>query len=545
MPASEAPAVSRPLIGFGVLGLAVFLALYGRAFPPPLAAPTVTRSDAIAAARAFLADHGAVGSFEEAIAYHGESTERLYLQRTLGAARALQSVQDGMPVGHWHFRWFQPQQREEWSVAIDRRGEVVQFRHVLEETAAGEQLSQEAALGVATPFLTARGWNLDDLERVQASSEQRPNRTDYHFTWEKSGSIVAAAEEPDAGVGTVRVSVDVQGDAVGGYRHELRVPEEFERSQENTTTVRVVFIAVAVFLLALAAFVIAMVRQRAKEVRWGPALRIGGFVAALLLLSMVNELRGLPYQYGTETPWSAWVALMVLGLFVALVGAFGLALLGAAAGESLGRQVLPKSLAGYVDALRGRLISAGMGRIGVSGCLLGAALLGYAALFNAVARMIPGVWYRSEGGYIGALEEFLPFLMPVTENLAGAVLQAVLVLFLIVFLKRFLKSTGLALAVGALLWGAVVTRMFPFYVGAVGSAVGFLILGLGFVRLGLLACIVALYVQATVTLGMSMATSGYSGGMIVSGVVVLILALLPLLPAAMARSRPQLAPSAS
>jgi hypothetical protein len=60
------------------------------------------------------------------------------------------------------------------------------------------------------------------------------------------------------------------------------------------------------------------------------------------------------------------------------------------------------------------------------------------------------------------------------------------------------------------------------------------------------ACVLEVsYVEATVPLGMSKVTSGYSGGLMVSGVVVLLLALLPLLPAAMARSHPQPAPSPS
>src|SRR5579864_2821238 len=56
----------------------------------------------------------------------------------------------------------------------------------------------------------------------EANSTARPNRTDWSFTWERSG--FRAADAP------YRLQVIVQGNSIGGYREFLKVPEAWQRS---------------------------------------------------------------------------------------------------------------------------------------------------------------------------------------------------------------------------------------------------------------------------------------------------------------------------
>jgi hypothetical protein len=97
-----------------------------------------------------------------------------------GAWRA----RDQVPIWSWRVRWFQPQEKEEWQVRVGVDGAVVGFAHLVEEAGAGAALSQDSALAVAHAFLRGQGWTLDSLERVEASTQRRDQRTDHHFTWE-------------------------------------------------------------------------------------------------------------------------------------------------------------------------------------------------------------------------------------------------------------------------------------------------------------------------------------------------------------------------
>jgi hypothetical protein len=85
-------------------------------------------------------------------------------------------------------------------VGVD--GQVVTFRHIVEEAADGADLDERAARTRAEDFLRARGWNLSQLETVSASADRKDNRTDYLFVWKVRGTdIVWRPDDAQAGTG--------------------------------------------------------------------------------------------------------------------------------------------------------------------------------------------------------------------------------------------------------------------------------------------------------------------------------------------------------
>ncbi|NIM51624.1 MAG: CPBP family intramembrane metalloprotease [Gemmatimonadales bacterium] len=534
------------LIAAGVAGLVAFLLLYRSATPQAAVTLEVTRDDALATAQTFLEEQGAsLERMKQAIQFSGNSIGLVFLQRTVGLDEASRWAREEVPIWSWVMRWFEPTEKEEWQIRVNVDGTVAGLAHLIEEAAAGADLAQEEALPIAEAFLQERGWNLDEFERVEASSEKQDNRTDHHFTWEKSGSTVTwQPDDPESGSGSVRVSVDVQGDQIGSYRHFLRVPEDFERDLGQTLSVGG-FLAIGslglTFVLILIALGLTIARYRRDDIRWRPALQLAGLVTLLFIGQGIASWPRVKFTYQTELAWGAYVGTLLVGLlFVSVL--YGIwVLFAATAGESLGREVYPKSLTGFVDAARGRLLAPVMARASLNGYALGFFILGYLTVFYVIARRYFGAWLPAEGPYSEIFNYYLPFLAPLTVSLVAATTEELTYrLFGISLVKRYLNSTFVALLVPAMIWAFAHSNyaVFPVYLRGIELTVAGLIFGYGFLRFGLLACVVAHFVIDAVLLGMPLLSSGNTVYLI-SGIIVMGFALLPAVLSVAARGRGQ------
>lgn len=518
----------------GALGLAAFVLLFERAFPQAAVPMRVTREEARKRAVAFMEKRDAgLEGFREAAAYHGSTLALVFLQRSLGLAEASRWAREEVPVWGWSFRWFRPLEKEEWQAEVGVDGRVVEYRHLLDEAAPGAHVEQDSAFALAEGLLRDGRWALAGWERVEASSERRENRTDHRFTWERRGSTIAWKEnDPGAGTGAVRITVEVLGDRVGGYRHFLKVPEEFRRELEETASIGFAIAGgtlVLTVVFALIALGLAIVRSRKDDVRWRPALTLAVTVTALFLAQQITLWPLLRFRYPTSVQWPAYVGVAVAGVLLLALAYAVLVLFATAAGESLARESYPGSLAGFLAAARGRLLTPVVARASLQGYALGFAFLGYLAVFYVVAQRYLGAWLPAEGPYSEIFNLYLPFLTPLTVSLVAAVSEEVVFrLFGISLLKRYLKSTLLALLVPAMIWAFAHSTypVFPVYLRGIELTLGGLIFGVAFLRLGLLACIAGHYVVDAVLLGMPLLQSG-SAGYVVSGVIVMGLAVVP------------------
>lgn len=532
--ARPARASSRLLALGGVVGLVAFVTLYERAIPQAAVELEVTRRQADSIGRAFAVALGAdLGAFRQGTIFDGNTEALVFLQRSLGLDSASAWARARVPVWTWNVRWFKPQAKEEWRVAVGVDGTVARFTHLVEEAAPGATLTQDSARALAEGFLRSRGWSLERFTLVEASSEKRDRRTDHHFTWELKGSTIAwRSGGPAAGSGSVRLAVDIAGDGIGRYSHFLKVPEGFSRDLEQTQSVGGVLAVGALLLtfgLVLAALGIAIARQKRGDVRWGVALALAGFTAVLGLGAGASMWPSIEFTYRTEIQWAAYVVLMlVAGLFIAAI--YGLwALFTVAAGESLGRETFPGSLAGLTDAARGRLLTPSVAAAGVRGYALGFLVLGYLTVFYLFARRFLGAWLPAEGPQSEIFNNYAPFIAPLTISLVAAITEEMTYrLFGISLVKRYLRSTALALLVPAVIWAFAHSSyaVFPIYIRGIELTIAGLIFGIAFLRLGLLTCIVGHFVVDAVLIGMPLLTSG-NAAYVVSGVVVMGIALIP------------------
>lgn len=540
------------LVAAGAVGLAVFGLFYRSAFPQAAVTLKVTRPQATQVARAFLASRGAaLQGFRDAVQFTGDGTALVFLQRTVGLDQASQWARERVPIWTWKLRWFKPGQKEEWGVEVGVDGRVVEFQHLIDEAAPGADAPQDSALALAQRFLADQGWSLAEFDRVESSSRKRDHRTDHHFTWEQRGSTLSWKGDADStrGTGAVRLEVDVLGDSVGSYRHFLKVPEAFQRDIERTMQVGVLLAVASLgltFVLGLVALGVAIARHRQGDIRWEPAFRLAGLVAFLFLLQGVLSWPVLRFSYPTELGWGTFVGILVLGLLL-VTALYGLwALFATAAGESLGRETFPQSLVGFVDSAMGRLASRPLAAASLRGYGVGFAFLGYLTLFYVLARRYLGAWMPAESPHSEIFNSSLPFLAPLAISLVAAITEETTYrLFGISLVKRYARSTALALVLPAAIWafGHSSYPVFPVYLRGIELTVGGVLFGLVFLRWGLVACIVAHFVIDAVQIGMPLLTSG-NATYIVSGLVVMGIALLPAVAAWFLGSHPQEAPAA-
>ncbi len=542
------PKLSRSdagLAALGAVGLAVVFLLYESAFPLALVDLEVTREEAITNATSFLEQQGAdLDGFRRAAIFSGDSEALIFLQRTLGNEEAGRWARQEVPVWQWDIRWFKPGQTEEWLASVGVDGQVVAFRHVVEEAAEGANLEENAARGLAEQFLSLRGWDLATLDRVSASADRKDNRTDHVFAWQvRDREIVWRPEDPEAGTGSARVLVRVLGDRVGGYGRFLRIPQEFSREFEHTQSTGA-FLAVGsivlTVLLALVAMGVAIVRYRDGKVNWRVAITYGAIVGLMFSLYTLTAWPEVQFRYQTQIGWGVFLGLMVLGLVLATVFYTVFVLFPTAAGESLARELFPESLRGFAAVARGKLFTPEFGASAMRGYGVAAALMGFFTGFYWFAQRYMGAWLPAEGPYSQIFNNVLPFLTPLTISLVAAISEETIYrLFGISLFKKLTRSTFLALLIPAAIWafGHSNYPVFPVYIRGIELTIAGMLLGLVFLHYGLVTCIVAHYVIDAVALGMPLVGSGNTSYMI-SGLVVIGLALLPGLIGLVAGRRP-------
>lgn len=522
------------LAALGIVGLATVFTLHESAFPLAGVELQVTREQAVARAAELLAEQGAdLEGYRRAALFTGDTESLVFLQRILGAEEAAAWARDRVPVWTWDIRWFRPGQAEEWLAYVGVDGEVVGFRHIVEEAAAGAQLPEDAARARAETFLRARGWDPATLEPVQASADRKDNRTDHVFTWQVRGTEVVWRDgDPEAGTGSVRLRVLVQGDTIGGWATFLKVPEEFSREFTGTQS-RGQLLAIAsivlTLLMALAAMGLAIARYRRGDVNWRLALGAGVLVGVMFVIYSITAWPAAQFRYQTEIDWGVFIGLLVLGLV--LMGVFYVVFVTfpTAAGESLARELYPASLHGFADAMRGRLLTPTFGAAALRGYALAGALLGFFTGFYWFAQRFLGAWLPAEGPYSEIFNNLAPYLTPLTISLVAAISEETIYrLFGISVFRKLTGSTALALVLPAAIWafGHSNYPVFPVYIRGIELTLAGTLFGIAFLRFGLVTCIVAHYVIDAVVLGLPLVTSGSTSYML-SGGIVIGLALVP------------------
>src|SRR6266404_5404156 len=376
-------------VALGIIGTIFAYKYFFRAFPEASVDFRVTRGEALQRAQRFVAGLGKnVSGYRSAIVFSVEDDfepggtafhAKTYLERELGLQQANQLMSSELHIWYWDVRFFRPQQEEEFSVRVSPAGNVVGYRHKIEEARPGAALDRAAAQASAQNFLVSKlgvdasQW---DFLPEEANSTKRPNRTDWSFTWEKHG--FRAKDAP------YRLTVALQGERIGGSREYLRVPEAWQRSYERlragNNNLAAVFTVPYIALLGVAVW-LAFKLTMSGQTSWRGAIILGLLVAGLFYLNELNDWPLWGKDYNTNASYAGFILAKIgIALLASLLTALTVTLVLPAA-EPLYRASQPQRLQLAKAFTRRGLRSKELFSSAVVGLSLAAAHIGYVVAF--------------------------------------------------------------------------------------------------------------------------------------------------------------------
>lgn len=329
------------------------------------------RHTATLRADAILREHGLDPNSYRKAAQMVDTTSPLtneFLRRRIPVAEINNIYSQRVPGALWRVRYFRDSQPEEFAVTLKPDGSLHGFWHTLAEATPGANLPKDEAVAIAERFLREKkhidlsGWKL-----VDANSDKRPNRTDHTLAWQQILPLdpIPLNVKDSADHAYVRMSLQLLGDEPAGYRTYIKIPEEFQRKQEEQGVGRTLFSVVQYcgtlgLLISVMVFFFKRLRvQPAVGVPWRRLFGWGliGLAGFLVYFCFGRGIPALLESYQTTMPLRLFFGTAAVGVFLlgaVLLGGitllFGLAW--SFAGRAFGEEQLPTWLGMPADYYR-------------------------------------------------------------------------------------------------------------------------------------------------------------------------------------------------
>ncbi len=307
---------------------------------------SVNRSSATLRADGVMREHGLDPNSYRKAAQLVDTTSPAtneFLHRRMSVSDINSIYSQRVPGALWRLRYFHDSQPEEFGVTLKPDGSLHGFWHTLAEATKGANLPKDEAVYIAEKFLREKkqidlsGWKL-----VEANSEKHPNRTDHTLTWQQNAPLdpETSGAKDSSDHAYARMSVQVLGDEPADYRTFIKIPEEFQRKQEEQTVARTLVTAGQVcvglgVIVGILVFYFKRLRaQPAVTVPWRRMFSWGlvGLVGYVFSFFFGRGIPGLLAQYPTSIPLRIFFGSVAVFIFLAgglLVGGltllFGLA----------------------------------------------------------------------------------------------------------------------------------------------------------------------------------------------------------------------------
>ena len=288
---------------------------HDEAFPTASVDFQITRTEAEELASGFLAEQGYdTNDYRAVTVFDYDDNAKVYLERELGLARADSVMRRDVTIWRWRSRFFRPSEQEEFTVSCSPDGQLVAFRHEVEEAREGADWTQEDARSLAIAFASReKSLDLSRFQMMEGVTSRRTNRTDHAFTWERT--------DFKAGDATFRVAISVQGDEVGRYSEYLKIPESWRRDysrlrSRNMLMQEVTQSAFFAIIFAMLVMFVAGMGKRQLTYRFGA--QCGALLAICSLALALNALPLAFTQYDTTQSLNSFYGSFI---FSTIIGA--------------------------------------------------------------------------------------------------------------------------------------------------------------------------------------------------------------------------------
>jgi membrane protease YdiL (CAAX protease family) len=471
-------------IVLAAIAIAVIARYFSSAFPEASIDFKVDRRASQAVAEKLVRAQGIdVRAMKHAARFESDDQARIFLERSMGLARANRVMRDEVRLWSWHHRWFQPLVEEELSVDVAPTGEIIAFLHrIPEERPAGGR-----RVAGAPAFLQSIGVNPDKLVLVEQSERRLPRRVQRIYTFESKAIRPAGA--------AYRHTVTIDDGVVTSYSQRVKVPDAWQRAYRELRSkngAAGAIDSVLMIVMMLAAVVIFIVRLRRGDLPLRFLLGIG--IVSVILVGGVklNELPAQLAYYDTTTSYPAFLGTLLFGALIDCVGTAMVLIVICGAGEVLYRQRLPRHLAiprlWTPKALNSRRVFLSL----ILGYALVPMFIAYQVVFYIVAQRF-GAWSPQEVPYDDMLNTALPWVAVLFAGFFPALSEEFLSrAFSIPFLERILRSRAAAIVLAGFLWGfghAGYSNQ-PFWIRGVEVGMVGIVAGLLMLRFGLLPLLI-------------------------------------------------------
>ena len=328
-PAAPAPTfaytrLSKRRMGWAAAVVVASLGLFALDYEKPLNFVDVhlTQAEAEAKAVEHLKATGADASAYEVVTYYQNQPDAMAIRYILerdSVAVVNRLYQEDLLASLWVTRFFRYGEKEEYRVAVHPQdGSLYSINHLLAEEAEGADLEEAQAREIAVEHLRSFGLDPERLELKEASSEKLPNRRDHRFVFE-------AAEGDGRNVDELRyrVRVNVAGDEPVSIYRFLKVPEDWQRERQESTTLKTALSGLLIVLIAavvLHGLWLLVRRVRNEGLAWAPLVKISAVGAAFLLLDFLNGLSVVERAYDTRLTLSIFTITQMLSFVLGSLG---------------------------------------------------------------------------------------------------------------------------------------------------------------------------------------------------------------------------------
>lgn len=494
------------LLAIALIGIAVWIFF---SFPRLSAVSLkIDRYAALNIARDYLRDECGVSweKYHTASIFLIQDNVDTFLQRVLGTKGESEFLKKyDYDLFYWKVRFFRPGEKEEYLVYISSRtGEVIQYRHIIEETAARADMTKEKARKIAEEFLINKaGVRLDEYVIKDEVSESHDKRVEFGFYWRHKDVEITWARLPKGDKAKLLTGAIVTGGEVRAfYKIDLSVPDAFfrylDKEMEVGHNLSSVFDILYKLLIIIMIVQLINCRQHLAMRTVRPVLiRISIILGAIAFISTMNHAESIMMGYPTSQDFNAyWGRTYFNSLQQAIFPSIALIMMALAAEAVHSRApIFPDGRGSFLSYARSNFMTRKVAYSIIYGNLLACFFLGVQSLIFAFGETFFGVWMESRW-----LTEFSsaywPFLAAIFIGLRASLLEEITFrVFALHWFKIKLNNILLAVIISSVIWGFGHTgyHVFPMWFrGLEVTLLGFLFCW-AYLRFGLLTVLVAHY----------------------------------------------------
>lgn len=365
---------------------------------------SVDRAKAVAIAKNYLQERGYPGieSYRIAAVYKIDEPTNRYLQKTVGFDGLKDFIKTyDYNMFYWSVRLFKENEKESFVLSVDSAtGEITTFKHSIDDNEARVDRTREEAMEIAINFLTARfGFN-PGLHIIRSNMATiRDNRSDHHFSWQRTSVSIPWSSEENTGTGKLLTSVTVAGDEILTFsKNHFMVPDQFSRDLDNRKDFSrnaSIVTQTIILLLFIVGIYFMIVRQNHLAMHVSKNFYIAIMLISLFLslIASFNQYENVLYYYQTTFSYSAyfWRTIMETilgGIFVTVS-----ILIPSLAGELLYYEQPERSKEGsFLHYIQSTFASRNVAELIMLGYFVCVILLGMQSVLVQIGQTHFGVW---------------------------------------------------------------------------------------------------------------------------------------------------------